>query len=298
MTQPVLRWGDHIVGPSVDRERLKRDVVILSKTVGSRDEVIKLDEAAKFIRGELVSTHARVSDQAFVVGGHTYRNVIASFGPENGDRIIVGAHYDTADSYPGADDNASGVAGLLELARMLGSSHLPVRTDLVAYTLEEPPYFRTAMMGSAIHAKDLKANGVRLRAMISLEMIGYFSDENDSQTLPMAILGALYPSRGNFIAVVGNIGSGLLVREIKAAMTKATSLPVYSLNAPSFFSGVDYSDQINYWKEGFPAVMVTDTAFLRNKNYHTGRDLVETLDFQRMGDVVQGVHAAVLILAQ
>jgi len=277
---------------------MKSDVVMLSKTIGSRDEISKLDEAAEFIRGQLAATHARVSDQPIVIGSHTYRNIIASFGPENGDRIVIGAHYDTAGSIPGADDNASGVAGLLEMARLLGAEHLPMRTDLVAYTLEEPPYFRTPLMGSAVHAHYLKANNVRLRAMISLEMIGYFSDEDGSQDFPSALLWAFYPSRGNFIAVIGNIGSGFLVRDIKAAMMEATILPVYSLNAPSFFQGVDYSDQLNYWNEGFSAVMVTDTAFLRNKNYHKSSDVVETLDFQRMGEVVKAVHSAVQALAQ
>jgi Zn-dependent M28 family amino/carboxypeptidase len=298
MTQPVLHWSGATRSVSVDRERLKRDVVMLSQELGPRDEIAKLEKVADFIRGELVAAHARVSEQEVIVGSRTYRNVIASFGPQNGERIIVGAHYDTAGPYPGADDNASGVAGLLELARLLGTGRLDTRTDLVAYTLEEPPYFRTPLMGSAVHAKYLKDNNVRLRAMISLEMIGYFSDQDGSQGFPTQLIGAFYPSRGNFIAVIGNIGSGLLVRRIKGAMMEGSDLPVYSLNAPSNFAGVDYSDQLNYWNEGFPAVMVTDTSFFRNSNYHSRHDVVETLDFGRMAQVVQGVHSALLDLAQ
>lgn len=234
----------------------------------------------------------------FEVEGRNYRNVIAEFGPETEERIVVGAHYDAYHAFPGADDNASGVAGLLELAGLLAKTNLPLRVELVAYTLEEPPYFHTPHMGSGVHAESLKRQGVKVRAMISLEMIGYFSDALDSQSFPVSVLRALYPSQGNFISVVGGVGDAMLVRRIKGAMRAGASLPVYSINAPRFVPGIDFSDHLSYWNAGYPAVMITDTAFYRNHNYHTHNDTAEKLDYRRMAMVVEGVAAAVLALAQ
>jgi hypothetical protein len=187
---------------------------------------------------------------------------------------------------------------LIELANLLGTRELPLGVELVAYTLEEPPNFRTSEMGSAVHAAALKRAGLQLRAMFSLEMIGYFSDVKGSQGFPFSPLAFFYPSEGNFIAVVGNTGGGLLVRRVKKAMLGASALPVYSINAPSFIPGIDFSDHLNYWNEGFPAVMITDTAFYRNHAYHTSGDTAERLDYGRMAMVVQGVFGAVLDLAQ
>jgi hypothetical protein len=152
-------------------------------------------------------------------------------------------------------------------------------------------------MGSAVHAQSLKKAGVKVRVMFSLEMIGYFSDSADSQEFPAAILRLFYPSRGNFIAVVGRTSEGLLVRRVKGAMREASSLPVYSISAPSFIPGIDFSDQVNYWDVGYDAVMITDTAFYRNRNYHTEKDTAEKLDYSRMAMVVQGVFASVVKIA-
>jgi hypothetical protein len=300
IVQPVISYSPGETNVGVDVRRLKHDVRLISTTFSPRDHlhVENLDRVAAYVHDELAAANGRVSDQTFLVQGRTYRNVIASFGPEEGDRIVVGAHYDTFGPNPGADDNASGVAGLLELARLLGQTTLARRVDLVAYTLEEPPYFGTSLMGSAVHAKSLKSAGVTLRCMISLEMIGYFSNAQGSQDYPNRLIGFLYPSTGNFIGVVGNLGGALLVRKIKAAMASATDLPVRSLNAPRFVLGVDLSDHMNYWDNGYDAVMVTDTAFFRNANYHTNLDTWLQLDFDRMGKVVQGVHAAVVDLAK
>lgn len=154
------------------------------------------------------------------------------------------------------------------------------------------------MMGSAVHARSLAESGTSVRAMICLEMIGYFSDAPNSQRYPIGALGVFYPSTGNFISVVGRVGGGGLVRTVKRAMTASSPLPVYSINAPSFVPGIDFSDHLNYWKEGFPAVMVSDTSFYRNGNYHTVDDTADTLDYQRMAQVVVGVHAAVVELAK
>jgi Zn-dependent M28 family amino/carboxypeptidase len=235
-----------------------------------------------------------VTEQAFRANGGTFRNVLAAFGPDTRERIVVGAHYDAAGPYPGADDNASGVAGLIELAHLLGKSPLPLRIELAAFPLEEPPYFATHQMGSAVHAASLKEQGVPVRAMFCLEMIGYFTDEPGSQRFPTPALKPFYPSAGNFIVIAARPEEGALTRRVKRAMRAAGPLPVYSINAPAAVPGIDFSDHRNYWRAGYPAVMITDTAFYRNPNYHTPRDLPETLDYGRMAGVVRGVHAAVL----
>jgi Zn-dependent M28 family amino/carboxypeptidase len=257
-----------------------------------------LDRVAAYIRQEFEQAQGRVAEQPYEANDRTYRNVIARFGPDTKERIVVGAHYDSAGKQPGADDNASGVAGLIELAYLLGKTPLPVCVELVAFTLEEPGYFRTAQMGSAIHARSLKKQGIPVRVMFSLEMIGYFTDAPHSQSFPVSILAAFYPSQGNFIAVVGKLDQISVVRRVKKAMRSASSLPVYSINAPRFVPGIDFSDHLNYWEAGYKAVMITDTAFYRNPNYHTWRDTADTLDYQRMAMVVQGVHTAVLAFAQ
>lgn len=300
ITQPLFSSPSPLAIRSAEPARLEAHVRILSTQFHPRDEghPENLDRAAAYISEELKKVGGVVSEQPYEANGKTYRNVIAWFGPDTTQRIVVGAHYDTAGPLPGADDNASGVAGLIELAQLLGRQQLPMRVELVAFTLEEPPYFRTAHMGSAIHAASLRQQDVDVTAMISLEMIGYFSDEPESQRFPAPFLGAFYPSRGNFICVVGTFGEGLLVRWVKAAMRDASPLPVYSINSPSSVPGVDFSDQLNYWNAGYDAVMITDTAFFRNQNYHTVNDTPETLDYKRMGMVVEGVYAAVLMLAQ
>jgi Zn-dependent M28 family amino/carboxypeptidase len=300
ITQPVLFRSTVVENRlPVDAARLEAHVRMLSETLSPRDESHpeNLDRVAVYLRKEFEQAQAvDVSEQPFESRGQTYRNVIASFGPRTNELIVVGAHYDTAGPLPGADDNASGVAGLIELAYLLGRTPPAVRVELIAFTLEEPPYFRSRLMGSAVHASSLRARGFNVRAMLSLEMIGYFNDQPDSQHYPVSLLKAFYPSRGNFIAIVGKMDQGRIMRRVKNAMLGASPLPVYSINAPRTIPGVDFSDHLNYWNEGYNALMITDTAFYRNRNYHTFADTPETLDYQRMAMVVQGVYAAVLSL--
>ena len=300
LTQPLIFRPQPGSTRTIDPARLEAHVRKLSVELAPRDvgHLDNLDRTATYIAEQLRQTGAPVAEQPYRVEGNSYRNVIARYGPDTSERIVVGAHYDAAGALPGADDNASGVAGLLELARLLGSQPPSMRVELVAFSTEEPPYFRTTGMGSSVHAKSLRADNVKVRAMLSLEMIGYFSDEKGSQQFPVGLLGALYPSTGNFIAVVGRVSDGLLVRQVKSAMSSAAPLPVHSINAPSFIPGVDFSDQLNYWHAGYGAVMITDTAFYRNRNYHTARDTAEKLDYKRMAMVVEGVHAAVTELAR
>jgi Zn-dependent M28 family amino/carboxypeptidase len=300
MTQPLLTRAAANSERLIEPARLQAHVHKLSVELTPRDEghLEHLDAAAAYIKNEFSQNTASVSEQPYRVQGKSYRNVIAQFGPDSAERIIVGAHYDAAGPLPGADDNASGVAGLIELARLLSRQPPRMRVELVAFTLEEPPYFGTTGMGSSVHAESLRKENIRVRAMFSLEMIGYFSDAPKSQIFPAAFLSAFYPSTGNFISVVGRLGDWSLVRRTKNAMRNATPLPVYSINAPRFIPGVDFSDQLSYWHAGYDAVMITDTAFYRNRNYHTADDTEEKLDYKRMAMVVEGVYAAVTELAK
>ena len=298
LTQPLVRAAPEGPVAAIDAARLEAHVQKLAGELCPRDaaHAANLDRAAAWIAAELEAAGARVSEQPFRAAEATYRNVIGAFGPEGGARIVVGAHYDAAGPHPGADDNASGVAGLLELARALGAGAPPAhRVELVAWTLEEQA-FGTALMGSAVHAAALREEGSEVVAAISLEMIGYFDERPGTQALPAAWLKPLYPDAGNFIAVVGLIGQGRLVRRIKGAMLAAGDLPVESLNGLRSIRGVDFSDHRSYWEQGYPGVMITDTAFYRNPHYHEAGDLPETLDYGRMAQVVAGVHQAVLAL--
>lgn len=247
-----------------------------------------LERAANYIAASLKDSGARIGEQVFSANGRPYRNILAAFGPDKEPWIVVGAHYDVAGDGPGADDNASAVAGLLELGRLLGSHPLSRRVLLAAYCLEEPPFFATPQMGSAVHARSLKQAGRQIELMICLEMIGYFSDQPGSQSFPFPLLRLFYPSEGNFIMVVDRITSGHGPR-LRDTMRLAEPLPVYSINAPAFLWGINLSDHRSFWKAGFDAVMITDTAFYRNRAYHTAGDTADRLDYARMARVVDGL---------
>lgn len=291
---------------SVEQKRLKKDVVFLTKGPRLRGitDIKGLNRAADYIKKQLTLPNIRLKEQTYTIDKkkQRYRNIIASVGPKGGKRIIVGAHYDVCGDTPGADDNASGVAGLLELVRMFAKNKVKLQLgiDLIAYTLEEPPYFRTRWMGSAVHARSLVKAKTPVRAMVSLEMLGFFSDKKNSQTFPFKPLRMFYPTTGNFIAVIGNqtLAGRELTRHFRNHMKAASKLPVQSMNSHPSLAGVDFSDHLNYWKHHFPAIMVTDTSFFRNKHYHKVTDRIETLDFRRMSEVVRGVYWALLQLAQ
>jgi hypothetical protein len=293
--QPMISGTSRSQIEGADPERLRAHVEMLSLNCSPRyySNIENLEKAASYVRSEFARAGLKTSDQPFNVGERTYLNVRGFAGKDSTERIIVGAHYDTAGELPGADDNASGVAGLIELARLLGARAPGGQVELVAYSLEEPPFFGSPYMGSAIHASSLKRENVNVRLMFSLEMIGYFTDLPNSQQFPSSLLKLFYPSTGNFITVVGRIQDGLIVRRVKKAMSDAAELPVHSINAPTFIPGVDFSDHRNYWLMGYNAVMITDTAFYRNPAYHTSEDVPNTLDYKRMAMVVEGVYAAI-----
>jgi Zn-dependent M28 family amino/carboxypeptidase len=269
-------------------EALKTHVIHLSENLSPRssDDLLNLNKAANYIHQHLKKYSQDVSFQKYNAADKEYKNVIAKFGSNSDSIIVIGAHYDAYSEYAGADDNASGVAGLLELANLLSQVELSSQIQLVAYTLEEPPYFASENMGSFIHAESLKDKNVKL--MISLEMIGYFTDEKDSQQFPSSLMKMVYPTTGNFIAVVDQLLS-TKGSELRNAINATTDLPTYSINAPASIAGIDFSDHRNYWHFGFPAVMVTDTSFYRYPHYHTVQDTYEKLNYEAMAKVVNGV---------
>lgn len=272
---------------------------MLSKTFHSRDwqNPANLDRCADYIAGHFERAGAKVEFQDFTVMEKRYRNVIGRFGVGKAGKIIIGAHYDSCSDTPGADDNASGVAGLLELARMIGANPPDEEVELVAYTLEEPPFFGGPEMGSVIHAKSVAGEKERITGVIVLEMIGYFSDEPGSQIYPLPILKLFYPNRCDFITVVSRWDQGGWIKDLKRAMKGRTALPVYSFRGPESLPGVDFSDHRNYWPHGIPSAMITDTAFFRNTAYHTADDTAGRLDYDRMGMVVVAVYEAIRDLA-
>lgn len=300
VTQPSNRTYDPSQTVSVRQDALRQHVDMLAVECHPRSHkfVRNLDKSAAYISAAFTSAGAEVSEQVYRVKGRTYRNVMAEFGPETESRIVVGAHYDTCQDTPGADDNASGVAGLIELGRLLGQSELNKRFELVAYTLEEPPHFRSANMGSAQHAYRHRKNGEDIELMVALEMIGFFSDEPGSQNFPSMLLRLFYPDTGNFISIIGSYGERKYVREFKAAMRGATDLPVHSMCATRATPMITFSDHSSYWNQGYPALMITDTAFMRNLRYHQLSDLPDTLDYDAMAKVVIGVFEALMRLDQ
>ena len=284
---------------SVDKNQLYSYVEKLTSLSPPRnyENIVSLNKAADFIKDEFLKYGYSPIEQKYRIKGIEYKNIIASYGPETAPRFIVGAHYDVAGEQPGADDNASGIAGLLALAELF-KKHSPkinFRIDFVAYTLEEPPFFRTEGMGSFVHAKSLHDSKVNVLGMLSLEMIGYYSDASGSQEYPLPFMKLFYPTKADFIGVVGNFSSSALIRHFKNTM-KLTAIGVESLKAPACLIGVDFSDHMNYWKFGYPAIMITDTAFYRNPNYHSVYDTIHTLNFDRMKEVVKGVYWALINL--
>ncbi|MFD2245417.1 M28 family peptidase [Pontibacter ruber] len=283
------------------KERLYQDVLALTSLTPARNymNMDSLNEAAAYIRTELEKLDCQVKEQPYEVDGRTYKNIIAYFdGNSAEERLVVGAHYDVCGNQPGADDNASGVAGMLETARLLHQNKPALRhpIELVAYCLEEPPFFASEDMGSAFHARSLHKQGVKVKAMVCYEMIGYFSDEPNSQQFPAPQLAKYYPNTGNFIVVVGKTGQEKYTEHVRDLMRQQTTVDVQSVNLPEGFGLVGLSDHRNYWKYDINAVMINDSSFLRNPHYHQTSDTIDTLNFDKMAAVVKGAYEAIIRL--
>lgn len=255
-----------------------------------------LDSVAYFIKNKFKTLTDSVTEQVYNVNGKDYRNIIGSFNSDKTERLIIGAHYDVYDEQDGADDNASAVVGLIRLAQLLKDEKLDYRIDFVAYTLEEPPFFRTENMGSFVHASYLKENNIPVKGMICLESIGYFSDEKGTQTYSTPFHKLTMGTAGNYILVVSRKEDGEFGKKMTNKMKDAGLISTKSIKGLKRLKGVDLSDHRNYWKFGYPAVMITNTAYYRNKNYHRKSDTIETIDFKRLSAVIHQLNMVIHVL--
>ena len=282
------------------RTALEQHVRFLSHTIGVRGQKdwTNVYRAAAYIERTLEELGYNIVSHEFEAYNRPYRNLEATLPgvslPQ--EVVVLGAHYDTAEDAPGADDNASGVAGVLELARVFARDRQARTIRFVFFPNEEPPSFPTAHMGSRHYATAARARNDQITAMLSIESIGYFDTEKGSQRYPFP-LNLAYPDLGDFIGFVSNLSSRpLLIKAISAFRAHAT-LPTQGAAAPSWVPGVWWSDHWAFWREGYAAIMITDTAPYRNPFYHTTDDTADTLDFGRMARVVHGLTHVVRAIA-
>jgi hypothetical protein len=282
---------------------LKRHIATIAAREHNVAHYDELEKVARYIESTLASLGYTVGHQEFSADGQAVRNIDVTIEPARGNSdpevIVVGAHYDSAPGSPGANDNASGAAAVIELARLLrdlnGSAGKRIR--LALFVNEEPPYFRTEAMGSLHYARARARRNERVVAMYSLETIGFYSSEPGSQVYP-APFGLLFPDRGDFVAFVGLLGSRALVRETIRSFRAHTAFPTIGGVAPGFVPGIGWSDHWAFAEHGFPAVMITDTAPFRYPHYHRPSDTPDKVDAESLARVVKGIERVIRDLAQ
>ncbi len=279
------------------RDRLRQHVHALASDIGERHwhAYGNLERARLYIDEQLRGLGYGVEHQRFEFSGRSFYNVEARLRGSQGSArsIVVGAHYDTVEGSPGANDNASGIAALLELARELRGSNLPLTIRFVAFANEEAPFFKTRKgMGSIEYLRRMGDPAATVVAMVSLETIGFYSDAEGSQAYP-PLLSFFYPNKANFIAFVGNLHSRKVVRSMLRSFRKNAVIPSVGIAVPPILPGLSWSDHRSFWQAGIPAVMVTDTALYRDPEYHLGTDTPERLDYDRMARVVSGLIVAI-----
>jgi Iap family predicted aminopeptidase len=281
-------------------DSLKQHVQVLASDIGERntEKLQALNRAADYINSQLTSFGYAPQIQEFAAGGKRVKNIYCEIkGTSKPDElVIIGAHYDSVVGTPGADDNASGVSALLEIARASGDQKLERSVQFIFFVNEEPPYFQTPDMGSFVYAKSLRDANRRVHAMLAIESIGFYSDSVGSQHYP-AEIAALYPSTANFIAFAANIESATLLREVVNTFRRTTQFPSEGGAVPESVPGVGWSDHWSFWQHGYPGVMVTDTAIYRNPHYHQPTDTVEKLDYVRTSRVTTGLFKVTKLLA-
>jgi Zn-dependent M28 family amino/carboxypeptidase len=284
-------------------ERLARNlrdhVYKLSAEIGERSifNYQNLELAADYIAEQFGKMGYKVDFQTYTVEDKEIKNIIATkIGTKSPEEVvIVGAHYDSCFN-PGADDNASGVAGILELARLMRNKPVDRTIKFAAFVNEEPPFFQTEAMGSRIFAREAKKNNLGIKAVVVLDLIGYYTNNFNSQRY-LPIIGIFFPNRGNFVGVFGNFQSRHLVSSIVKEFKQHSSFPLQSI-ALDHIPATDFSDHWSFWKEGYPAVMVSDTAFLRHRNYHKATDTWEKLNYNAMACVIEGIYPAIIALCR
>ena len=282
------------------RDRLREHVKVLAGDIGERNQgkLDKLKQAADYIERQFAAL--AYVPQSEIIDAKDNRNIVVDlYGRKNRNRIIVvGAHYDTTWYTPGADDNASGVAALLELARILHDQQLPITIRFVAFVNEEFPYYGTIDMGSLYHAQHARETNEDIVGMFSLEMLGFYSDHPRSQYYPH-LIRSFYPRQGDFIAFVSNLVSRPLLKNAITAFRAQARFPSQGLAAPQWLvPAIRRSDHASFWANGYPAVMITDTANYRNYGYHNVGDTYTTLDYDRMARVVAGLGLMLETLAR
>jgi Zn-dependent M28 family amino/carboxypeptidase len=280
---------------------LRLHVRHLAEEIGERNvsqRPRELARSADYIEGELAEAGYEVRRQAYEVAGVTCSNLEVEIpGAARTDEVVViGAHYDTVAGSPGANDNASGVAALLALARKFSGFPADRMLRFVAFVNEEAPYAHTERMGSWVYARRCRQRGEKVTAMLSLETIGYYSDALGSQRYP-PLVGLLYPSRGNFIAFVGSTRYAALARQVVGAFRRSEPFPSQGGALPEAVAAIGRSDHWPFWQEGYPALMVTDTAPFRYPHYHMPQDTVDKIDFEKTTRVVRGLGSIVAALA-
>ena len=283
-------------------DELRRDVSQLAEEIGERNVLNRpqeLAQAAEYIADELAVAGYDVSGQEYDVSGVACLNldveIPGATRPE--EIVVIGAHYDTVYGTGGANDNTSGVAATLALARRFSGRTLDRTLRFVAFVNEEPPYFQTDQMGSWVYARSCRQQGDNVVAMLSLETIGYFDDAARSQKYPQPF-GLFYPSEGNFIGIVGSVSSRDLVRRVVGTFREHEQFPCEGGALPAGVPGVGFSAHWSFWQEGYPAAMVTDTAMFRYPYYHHPQDTIDKVNFDRMARVVRGLEKVVADLAR
>jgi hypothetical protein len=282
------------------RRRLATHVRVLASEIGERNlwRADALEAAARYVGDRFRDFGYQVHAQPFEVEGRTVKNLEAPLVGTSlsTEIVVVGAHYDTVQGSPGADDNASGIAAVMESARLLASTNLARTVRFVAFVNEESPFFQSGLMGSRIYARQARSRGERIVAMISVESVGFYSDEPGSQRYPFPF-GLLYPGTANFIGFVANPSSRTLLRRVIASFRDYATIPSEGAAPPGWMPGVGWSDHWSFWEEGYEAIMVTDTALYRNPHYHMPGDTPDTLDDERMTRVVSALARVVAEIA-
>jgi hypothetical protein len=280
-------------------ERLHTHVDRLAGLIGSRHvgKPVALEAAATYIEREFRSIGDTVERQWYVAQNERTCNLVVERpgGRLRDEIVILGAHYDTVWTTPGADDNASAVAVLIETARLLSCTTLRRTIRFAAFTCEEPPHFHLETMGSQIYARTCSERNERIIGMLCLEMVGYFTTKENSQSVPPVIpkrLRWLFPRRGDFLAAAGNFRSWRLAWAFRRGFKRAVRFPLFSILFPEAVHEIRLSDNSSFWDQGYPALMLTDTSFLRNPHYHQPTDTPDTLDYNRMAQVTLGVAGA------
>jgi Zn-dependent M28 family amino/carboxypeptidase len=288
-----------VEAPAADlRRRLQEHVQTLAGRIGERHvgRPGALREAAAYVEQALAASGLVARSQDFVAAGQPVRNLDVELGRGTGPLVVAGAHYDTVPGSPGADDNASGVAAALEIARLLVAAPPAGSVRCAFFVNEEPPFFQTDEMGSLQYARRARARGEEVSAMLSLESIGYYAQGRGTQHYP-APLGVAYPDTGNFLGAVSDRRSRRLLRRVEASFRRQTTFPMVAAALPGWVPGVSWSDQWAFWQQGYPAVMLTDTAPYRHPGYHSDADTPERLDYDALATVVEALAAVVRDLA-